>query len=125
MNESPEFLSSKDALFSAPPRRRYKVIGPLPIAGTKLRIQSLSEGELSAHQACSVGKDGFKLARLEDANRRLIARCLVDADGNRILIDADAPKLADWDAADATYVYNECAAHVGIRRSDIEDLAKN
>jgi len=119
------FINSAAELFDGPFRRRFKVIGPLPVSGKRVRIQSLNEGELSAYHAVAVGKDGFKPSRMEDANRRLIARCLVNADGNRLLADSDAGKLASWDAADGQYVYNECAAFVGLKRDEIEGLEKN
>jgi hypothetical protein len=119
------FVSSAADLFDGPFRRRFKVIGPLPVSGKRVRIQSLSEGELSAYQAVAVGKEGFKPARMEDSNRRLMARCLVDKDGNRLLSDSQAGKLAAWDAADAQYVYNECAAFVGLKRDEIEGIEKN
>jgi hypothetical protein len=119
------FVNSAAELFDGPFRRRFKIIGPLPVSKKRVRIQSLNEGELSAYHAVAVGKDGFKPSRMEDANRRLIARCLVNADGNRLLADSDAGKLASWDAADAQYVYNECAAFVGLKRDEIEGLEKN
>lgn len=119
------FVSTAADLFDGPYRRRFKIIGPLPVNGKKLRIQSLNEGELSSYNAVAVGKEGFKPARMEDANRRLIARCLVDQDGNRLLSDQQAGKLIAWDAADAQYVYNECAAFVGLKRDEIEGLEKN
>jgi len=49
----------------------------------------------------------------------------VDADGNPILSDSDVMRLADWDAADTSFLYEECAKHCGINRQDIEDLVKN
>lgn len=120
-----DFVNSASALFGSPLKRRYKIVGPLPVNGLRFRIQSLSEGELSAYQAVAVGKEGFRPGRMEDANRRLIAKCLVDGDGNRLLTDGQAAKLAEWDAADATALYNECAQHVGVKREDVDDLAKN
>ena len=120
-----DFVTSAAELFDESPKRRFKVIGPLPVSKKKIRIQSLSEGELSSYQAVAVGKDGFRPSRMEDANRRLIARCMVDHEGNRLLTDAQAGKLAQWDSADTTYLYNECATHLGLRRDDVEEAVKN
>ena len=124
MNEC-DFETNAAELFSTAFKRRFTVAGPLPINCKKFRLQSLSEGELSSYQAMAVGKDGFKPARMEDANRRLIVRCVVDAEGNRLMTDAQATQLMQWDSADTSYLYNECARHVGLKRDEIEDLVKN
>ena len=120
-----DYVQSIEEITSKPPQRRYKIIGPTPVNGKKFRIQSLYEAELSSYQAQAVGKDGFRPAKMEDANRRLIARCLVNADGNRLLSDSQANVLATWDAADTNFLYNECALWVGLKREDPDNLEKN
>lgn len=57
------------------------------------------------------------------ANRRFIALCLVDDEGNTIV--ADVSKLAELDAADSSHLYDECATHVGVNKQDLEDLVGN
>jgi len=123
--QATEFCESLSDLIDAPLRRRYVVTDPCPINKRRFRIQSLTEGELSSYQAMALGKDGFKQARMEDANRRLIARCLVDRNGNRLLSDSQAVKLIAWDSADTHFLYNACAEHVGLKREDVEALGKN
>ncbi len=49
----------------------------------------------------------------------------VDEDGNPIVPPSDVGKLAELDAADSSYLYEECASHCGINRQDLDDLAKN
>jgi len=107
-------------------KRRYKEV-TLPVNGYKVRIQSMSEGELSRYQSAAMNStgSGTRKARLEDATRRLFVLCLVDQAGNRILGKADIEKFTDWDAADTSFLYDECAAHCGISQRDIEDLVKN
>ena len=119
-------LATTDQLIGAGGRRRYRR-ETLPISGLLVRIQSLTERELSQYQSAVIASSGAKLqrARLEDASRRLIVRCLVDEAGNRLLADSHVGRLADWDAADTAYLYEACAAHVGVNRTDIEDLVKN
>ena len=119
------FVTSMDDLLASPFKRRFTVTEPLPICGARFRIRSLTEGELSSHQAQAVGKDGFRTARMEDANRRLIARCLVDGDGNRLVSDAQVGRLANLDAADTQALYEACSLFVGLKRADPEDLVKN
>jgi len=126
MTETNGELTQPDVLFGAPIKRRYRAV-ELPVSGHHLRIQSITEQEFSNYQSASVSKKGDKLiaSKLKDANRRFIALCLVDADGNRILPTKDSQKLADWDAGDAQYLYNECATHCKINSDDIEDAVKN
>lgn len=119
-------LASVEQLFSGKLKRRYKVV-ELPVSEHKVRIQSLSESEVSEYQAATVASSGMGLRRerLKDSNRRLIVLCLVDQAGNRILGKSHIAKLAEWDGADAGFLYNECVTHCGLNRDDIEDLVKN
>ena len=118
-------LASAEQLF-APCKRRYKTI-TLPVSGLAVRIQSLTEREVSRFQSATIAQNGtgFKKAKLEDASRRLVVLCLVDGAGNRILNDSHIAKLADWDGADMAFLYNECTSHVGLKSEDIEGLVKN
>jgi len=118
-------LANVQQLF-APRVRRYKEL-TLPISGLRVRIQSLTEREVSAFQAATITASGtgLKRSKLEDANRRFIALCLVDGAGNRLLNDSHVSALAEWDGADSSYLYNECAAHAGLKTEDIEGLTKN
>ncbi len=108
---------------TAKTKRRYK-FETLPISGLKVRIQSLMAGEISRYQGATYNNkgDGLKMARLEDAERRLIVLCLVDTAGNRILSNSHTGDLAGWDGADASYLYTACAEHTGIKTEDIERL---
>ena len=120
-------IASSEQLFAVADRpRRFKEF-PLPVSGLTVRIRSLREDEVSDYQAELVAKSGrgFQPARLKDANRRLIALCLVDAAGNRLLANGDTAKLAKLDYADAGALYDECAGHAGINREDIETIVKN
>jgi hypothetical protein len=118
-------LSGIDQLLT-PSKRRYKTV-TLPVSGMVVRIQSLTEREVSAFHASALASNGTSVrkSRLEEAARRFIMLCVVDSDGNRMLNESHLPRLADWDSADAGFLYNECAAHAGTKTSDIEDLIKN
>lgn len=114
-------------LFGKPRPRRYKLVGPLPVLGVTVRIRSLTEREVSGYQmqVLQTSGSGFRKDRLLDANRRLIALCLVDANGNTFVSDAQRAEMADWDNADTAYLYDECAKHAGINKQELEDLVKN
>ena len=120
-------LATADQLFGTPCPRRFRVIDPLPVKGLRCRIRSLTEREVSEYQSQTVAAkgNGLRKDKLRDASRRLIALCLVDAEGNTFTTPSHVEAIADWDAADAAYLYEECAIHVGIKTADIEDLVKN
>jgi len=107
-------------------RRRYQTLR-LPLSGKRVRIQSLSERELSDYQAAAIAANGsgLKKARLADATRRLMLLCLVDEAGNRLLNETHLAQLAQWDAADAAFLYERMADHVGLNREELEALVKN
>jgi len=118
-------LATLDELFSGTPKRRFREV-TLPVMGAELRIRSLTEKEWSGYQAAALNAKGrVHTSRMLDASRRLIALCLVDADGNQLLGPEHVSKLADWDAADTQFLYDQCAEHCGINQDDIEDLVKN
>ncbi len=117
-------LANVEQLFTKA-KRRYKRL-TLPVADLEVRIQSLSERELSTYQAVTLAKTGsFKLSKLEDANRRLIVLCLVDDAGNRILNKTHIAELEEWDSADTAFLSGECSAWVGLKADEIEGLVKN
>lgn len=126
MSESNGKLTNPDEMFGVPAKRRYITI-TLPVSGYHLRIQSITESEYSAYQAASWTKKGDALRpdRLKDSNRRFIAMCLVDSEGNRYLSNKDSTNLSEWDAGDTAYLYSECASHCKINSEDIEESVKN
>lgn len=106
--------------------RRFKDLEPLPITKVLVRIQSMTEGEMSKWQMAVHGTRGQTVrARMEDAERRLFVHCMVDADGNQLLAKGETDIFVDWDAVDTATLYNECAGWCGINRDDIEALIKN
>lgn len=119
-------LATREQLLSATTGKRRHEKVTLPISKLRVRIRSLTERELSAYQSATLGTGGgVKKSKLEDASRRLIVLCVVDDEGNQVFQNADVGALANWDAADSGYLYDECAKHCGINRQDIEDLVKN
>jgi hypothetical protein len=120
-------LSTLDELLGQTAARRFKLLDPLPVSGLRLRIRSLTEAELADFNSSQLKKDGSGLSTqsMKDANRKLIALCIVDADGNRMIPDNQRGRLADWDSADTQYVYTECANWVGLKSDFMETFQKN
>jgi hypothetical protein len=122
-NQEAQLLSRDDLL--APATRRYTVVGPLPVRGGMVRLQSLNEQEASAYDAAKFSKGELVQARLLDANCRMITACLVDAGGNRLLGPGDVAKLLTWDRADIEFLYTAARAHITAKQRPLEDVEKN
>lgn len=104
-------------------QRRYKTI-ETPL-GT-LRIQSLNEGEKSLWQDANYGKDGRLVDNwLSKSRRRLVAACLVDDQGSRLLQAGDAEKLKEIDAGVVAMIADECSTHIGLPAGEAKELEKN
>jgi hypothetical protein len=121
-------LTPADQLFGQPYKRRFKTL-TLPVCGATVRIRSLSEKEMSAHQQSLYVKtvNGWDINKslMESAGRRFMALCLVDGEGNAILAISDSAKFVEWDSADSTFLYNECRDFTRSKPEDIEGTAKN
>lgn len=121
-------VATKEQLLELKGKRRYRNVS-LPVANLDVRIQSLTERELSHYQTAVLtgqsGKQSLNRARLLDATRRLIGMCVVDDGNRRMFEDADLDAIAGWDALDTQALYEACTSHCGISRDDVEDLVKN
>lgn len=120
-------VANKDQLLAAATgRRRFREVS-LPVSGLAVRIRSLTESEVSAYYAhvATAKTDTGRNKRIENANRRMFALCLVDHEGNRLLTDAEADCLGNLDAADSQELAVACQQHAGINQRDVEDLVKN
>jgi len=115
-----------DILACANGNRRFREV-TLPVSALTVRIRSLTEREASNYQAhvFSAANQQTRTNRLKAANRLLIALCVVDAEGNRLIPDDRANDIADMDWKDAEHLYAVCAAHSGMSSADVEDLVKN
>lgn len=121
----PAVLSSREQLL-APRKRRYRHV-TLPVSGLVVRIQSLTEGEQSRYAArLTLNRDKRDFQERVAAGRRsLFVLCLVDGNGNRLLMDCDQEQLADWDNADCTVLFDAVVEHCGMKADEVEAAVKN
>lgn len=123
--EARAVASATDLATALKGKRRFKIV-TLPNAGLDVRIQSLTALEQSRYETAMLGNDGkLNKTRMEDAEGRLIVKCLVDASGVRLFSDVQVGEVATWDGADAAFLYRECAAHCGLNRNTVEAAEKN
>jgi hypothetical protein len=97
-------------------QRRYREVN-LPQQGVSVRIQSLTERDRSRYELFSTAPDGrYDRILNMSARRFLIALCLVDDDGKRLMGDSDEElmQLADMDAGDAGILFTACRSHCGL-----------
>lgn len=111
--------------FLAPAKRRFRDVY-LPVSGQWVRIRSLFEGEKEAYEAGNRDKSGEITNESAKASRRkLIALCVCDSEGNRILSDADIDAMKEMDGTDIAYLQDECLAFCGFKKVSVEELTKN
>jgi len=110
--------------------RRFKDVH-LPTGGTA-RLRNLSTSEMRSLRGSLLSKDGKLIqSRADRIQQLLVAWCLVDDAGNRILTDDDATGNAmdDIDGAVVACLFAEAKAWSGFGSdsdwSAIEDAAKN
>lgn len=131
---SEEIQVASRQTFLAGCQRRYST-ELLPVSGVTVRFQSLSEGEMSAYEMAefkrdidgNLLRDEFgRLVRdeeaISDSRGRLIVKCLVDAEGNRLLTDSDIEQVRLLDSEDTMHLYSVLRKHCGI---DKREKAKN
>lgn len=109
-------------------KRDFKVLDPLPRNGLVFRICSLTAGEYSQYSMGAYSKKDVRRivpSKVEDAERRLFVKVLVDLDGNRLLADHETDIFIDWHAADSQRLHDEIKTFCGIDPDAIEELAKN
>lgn len=119
-------IATAEDLFAAGGKRRFDIV-VLPVSGLRVRIRSLFERELSNYQAKIQSSRGEqeRQNRLAAANRQYIALCVVDGDGNPILDPKQVGRIAEWDSADSSFLYEACAKHCGTTTDDLDSLIKN
>lgn len=111
--------------FLKPAKRRFLDVR-LPIAGITVRIRSMFEREKEEYEARLLNSKGdVTRDSMLNARRRLIAYCLCDEDGERLLSDADIESMRDLDGADLAFLQEQCQSFVGFKSGDIEGLVKN
>lgn len=106
----------------------------LPMCGLTVRYRSLCDGEFTAYEESFLAKSEEGETIRDPKQRpllctRLIAACLCDADGNRLLQPGDETALLELDAEDISSLSDTLRVFLGIdqraRRARTEDLAKN
>lgn len=109
--------------FLKPAKRRYSVV-VIPDFGD-VRIQSITERERADWERSLYDDKGrYDIKKIAEAKCRLIALCVVDENGHRILSEAEAKRLPDtMDAATADAIFEACKSHVNLEGVETKNLS--
>lgn len=101
---------------------------PVPEWGGEVRILGLSGTERDAFQASMVrmGSQGNVAGvNLLDTSARLLAKCIVDEDFNRLYSDKDIKALGGKNGAVVRRLYKDAQRISGLTKESVEDAAGN
>lgn len=94
--------------------------------GETFYIRTMTGAERDAWEASIVDTSGKRpKAQLENVRAKLVVRCAVDEDGNRIFRDKDAEALGGKSSRIVGELYDTAARLNGITEDEVEELAKN
>jgi hypothetical protein len=85
----------------------------------ELFMCELTGRERDAHEA-SLWPDGAKVACLTNVRARLVARCLVDESGQRVVLEDDVEALGELSGALLDRLYDQARRLSGLRAGDVE-----
>ncbi len=105
--------------------KEFEIV-PVPEWGGSVRVQSLTGAERDDFEADSVKRKGKRVeTNMANFRARLVARTVVDDNGERLFDDEDAAWLGEKSAAAISRVYDTAARLSGITDKDAEELTKN
>lgn len=116
---------TRDQILTAQDISREEVHVPEWWDGTVL-VQGLNGEERDALEGSMIkGKGKNAEVNLANLRAKLVARSIVDEDGNRLFSDHDIPALAKKSAAALDRVYTVAQRLSRITQEDVDELTKN
>lgn len=98
----------------------------VPDWGGDVVVRTLSGAERDAFEAANLqGRGRNQRVNLHNLRARLVALCVVDADGKRVFSDEDAEALGRQSARALDQVFAVASRLNGISEGDLEELEKN
>jgi hypothetical protein len=104
------------------------IVVPVPEWGAKaaVRLKVLSAAERDAFEASTVSmKGGKQKPNLANLRARLVARCLVDGNGNRVFESGDVARLGNKSSKALDRLFAKCQELNGFSDKDIEELTED
>lgn len=101
---------------------------PVPEWGKNaaVRLKVLSAAERDAFEASTVTtKGGRQKPNLANLRARLVSRCMVDENGDRIFESGDVARLGNKSSAALDRLFAKCQELNGFTEKDIEELTED
>lgn len=118
----PAGFLTRDALLAAPDIEYDSM--EVPEWGGSVRLKMLTSRERDAYEASCLRKrhDGTKEFDARNVRAKLVALCLVDEAGNRLLQEEDIAALGRKSAKALSRVFDRCSAMNGLGAEDVKSL---
>lgn len=103
-------------------------IVPVPEWGDNaaVRLKVLSAAERDEFEASTVTtKGGRQKPNLANLRARLVARCMVDAEGERVFVSGDVVRLGSKSSKALDRLFAKCQEINGFTEKDIEELTED
>jgi hypothetical protein len=99
----------------------------VPEWGGSVLVRGMTGRERDAFELSMLqpGRGGRRVVDPANVRAKLVARCCVDDDGNRLFTDADVAELGGKSAAAVDRVYAAAARLSGMGADDQEDLVRD
>ncbi len=91
-----------------------------------VRLKVLSAAERDAFEASTVSmKGGKQKPNLANLRARLVARCMVDSNGNRVFESGNVARLGNKSSKALDRLFTKCQEMNGFSDKDIEELTED
>lgn len=91
-----------------------------------VRLKVLTAAERDAFEASTVTtKGGRQKPNLANLRARLVSRCMVDANGDRVFESGDVARLGNKSSAALDRLFAKCQEINGFSEKDIEELTED
>lgn len=117
-------LLSKSDMLNADDREYEDV--PVPEWGGSVRIMGMRGAERDAFEADQYAKKDAPISqRMANFRAKLLVRCIVDEDFNRVYSDKDAEALGKKNASVLSRLFEPAQRLSGMTREDVDEMSKN
>lgn len=126
MSETEFVFPGRDEILNVDDIKVYVV--PVPEWGERVavRLKVLTGAERDAFESSTVNTKGGKAKpNLANLRARLVARCMVDADGERVFQSGDVARLGGKSSAALDRLFAKCQEINGFSEKDIEELTED
>ncbi|MGW0682865.1 hypothetical protein ACWD2L_05825 [Streptomyces sp. NPDC002754] len=120
-----EFIDDPFDLWSIEDRETVVVAVPM-WNGRKVRLRVMSAAERDSFEASTVDmRKGKQRPNIANLRARLVARCVVNKDGELVFQSGDVARLGQKSARALDFLFQKCQEINGFTEADIEELAED